>query len=143
MERRKEEKILWIDSQYMESGGTTNNFYYNIGNILYVNNNKKLSVQLIECIISKNFINIGGTGLTVYSPIPFYTTIIKIYINFKHNNTLEGAFPMISTKFKNWNVSPVPVLLYPIIFIFIIPFGISFKSYFILLSFNLQLPKLE
>ena len=44
MERRKEEKILWIDSQYMETGGTTNNFYYNIGNILHVDNYKKLSI---------------------------------------------------------------------------------------------------
>ena len=44
MESKIEEKILWIDSQYMESGGTTNNFYYNIGNILYVDNYKKLSV---------------------------------------------------------------------------------------------------
>ena len=81
MERRKEEKILWIDSQYMESGGTTNNFYYNIGNILYHGNYKKLSVQLIDCVISKNFEEVAGTGLTVYVPIPFYTTNIKIYIN--------------------------------------------------------------
>ena len=39
MERRKEEKILWIDSTNMLSG-TTTNFYYNIGNILYVDNLK-------------------------------------------------------------------------------------------------------
>ena len=28
MERKIEEQILWIDSQYMESGGIINNFYY-------------------------------------------------------------------------------------------------------------------
>ena len=59
MERRKEEKILWIDSANMLSG-TTNNFYYNIGNILYVDNYKKLSVQLIDCIISKNYAFFSG-----------------------------------------------------------------------------------
>ena len=53
MERKIEEKILWINSSYMLSG-TTNNFYYYIGNILYVDNYKKLSIQLIDCIISKN-----------------------------------------------------------------------------------------
>ena len=84
MERKKEEKILWIDSQYMESGGTTNNFYYNIGNILYVNNYKKLTVQLVDCIINKNYRNfaVGTTIYSIYSAVPFYTTMIKVYINF-------------------------------------------------------------
>ena len=54
MERKIEEKILWIDSANMLSG-TTNNFYYNIGNILYVDNFKKLTVELIDCIILKKF----------------------------------------------------------------------------------------
>ena len=40
MERKIEEKILWINSANMLSG-TTSNFYYNIGNILYVDNYKK------------------------------------------------------------------------------------------------------
>ena len=58
MERRKEEKILWINSNNQElfysSNGTatytasTNNFYYNIGNNLYVDNYKKLSVEMID-----------------------------------------------------------------------------------------------
>ena len=88
MEKRKiEEKILWIDSQYMESGGTTNNFYYNIGNILYNGNYKKLSVQLIDCIISKNYGVDGG----VYYPVSFYSTYIKIYINFNvYSNSLTN-----------------------------------------------------
>ena len=82
--------------------GTTNNFYYDIGNILYVDNYKKLSVQLVDCIISKNFQEIGGTGLTVYAPIPFYTTNIKIYINLNvasnslMNNNYGLLFGLIS-----------------------------------------------
>ena len=87
MQRKIEEKILWIDSQYMESGGTTNNFYYNIGNILNVDNYKKLSVQLIDCIISKNF---NLLTLVTY-PNPFFSTIIKIYINLNvYGNSLSN-----------------------------------------------------
>ena len=78
MERKIEEKILWINSSYMESGGTTNNFYYNIGNILYVNNYKKLYVKLIDCVINKNGIQIDG-DISYY--LSFNTTSIKIYIN--------------------------------------------------------------
>ena len=83
MERRKEEKILWIDSTNMLSG-TTNNFYYYIGNILYIDNYKKLSVQLVDCIVNKNYRNfaVGNTTYSIYSAVPFYTTMIKIYINF-------------------------------------------------------------
>ena len=73
MERRKEEKILWINSSnqelypyYNSTTGTyeniitnpvNNKFDYNIGNILYVDNYKKLSVEMIDCAISKHFIN--------------------------------------------------------------------------------------
>ena len=83
MERRKEEKILWIDSSNMLSG-TTNNFYYYIGNILYEDNYKKLTVQLVDCIINKNYRNfaVGTTIYSIYSAVPFYTTMIKVYINF-------------------------------------------------------------
>ena len=93
MERIKEEKILWIDSQYMISG-TTNNFYYNIGNILYVDNYKKLSVQLIDCIVNKNYRNfaVGATTYSIYSAVPFYTTMIKVYINFNAaSNVLNNS----------------------------------------------------
>ena len=87
MERRKEEKILWIDSSNMLSGGTTNNFYYNIGNILYVDNYKKLSFELIECVISKNF---NLLTLVTY-PNPFFSTIIKIYLNLNvYGNSLTN-----------------------------------------------------
>ena len=56
MERRKEEKILWIDSQNRtDELDNPNNFYYDIGNILYVDNYKKLSVQLVDCIVNKNY----------------------------------------------------------------------------------------
>ena len=94
MERRKEEKNLWINSNNQELfyglDGTatytasTNNFYYNIGNILYMDNYKKLSVQLIDCIINKNYRNfaVGATTYSIYSAVPFYTTMIKVYINF-------------------------------------------------------------
>ena len=85
MERRKEEKILWINSQIRTSvGDYTNNFYYYIGNILYEDNYRKLSVELIDCAISKNYHTyaIGSTTASTYAPIPFYTTIIKVYINF-------------------------------------------------------------
>ena len=83
MERRKEEKILWIDSADMLSG-TTNNFYYYIGNILYEDNYKKLSVQLVDCIVNKNYRDfaVGTTVFSIYSAVPFYTTMIKVYINF-------------------------------------------------------------
>ena len=54
MERKIEEKILWVDSKNMVSG-TTNNFYYNIGNILYKDNYKKLKVKLVDCIVNKNY----------------------------------------------------------------------------------------
>ena len=96
MERRKEEKNLWIDSQYMESGGAKNNFYDNIGNILS-SNFIKLSVQLIDCVISKNFEEVAGTGLTVYVPIPFYTTNIKIYINLNvaSNSLVNNSYGLL------------------------------------------------
>ena len=82
MERRKEEKILWIDSANMLSG-TTNNFYYDIGNILYNGNYKKLSVQLIDCLISKNYDKFAvGSGVIIETPIAFFSVFIKIYINF-------------------------------------------------------------
>ena len=64
MEIKKEENFLWINSNNQELfyslNGTatytasTNNFYYNIGNILYEDNYKKLSVELIDCVISKS-----------------------------------------------------------------------------------------
>ena len=91
MERKIEEKILWIDSSNQElfysSNGTatytasTNNFYYNIGNILYMDNYKKLSVEMIDCVISKTYHQyaIGATGINTYAPIPFYSTVIKIF----------------------------------------------------------------
>ena len=89
MERKIEEKILWIDSSNQElfyslDGTTTytastNNFYYNIGNILYVDNYKKLSVELIDCAISKNLININ---VDIQYPLPFNASTLKIYINF-------------------------------------------------------------
>ena len=94
MERKIEEKILWINSNNQElfysSDGTatytasTNNFYYNIGNILYMDNYKKLSVEMIDCAISKTYHQyaIGTTGINTYAPIPFYSTVIKVYINF-------------------------------------------------------------
>ena len=67
--------------------GTTTNFYYDIGNILYVDNYKKLSVQLIDCIISKNY---SLLTLVTY-PNPFYSTTIKIYINFNvYSNSLSN-----------------------------------------------------
>ena len=67
--------------------GTTNNFYYNIGNILYVDNYKKLSVQLIDCIISKNYSVLTGA---IY-PVSFYSTTIKIYINLNvYSNSLTN-----------------------------------------------------
>ena len=55
-----------------------------MGNILYVDNYKKLSVEMIDCAISKTYHQyaIGSTGINTYSPIPFYTTVIKVYINF-------------------------------------------------------------
>ena len=114
MERRKEEKILWINSSnqelypyYNSTTGTyeniitnpvNNKFDYNIGNILYVDNYKKLSVEMIECAISKTYHQyaIGSTGLNTYAPIPFYSTVIKIYINFNvvcnsiYNNNSNG-----------------------------------------------------
>ena len=66
MEKRKiEEKILWIDSNNMISG-TTNNFYYNIGNILYIDKYKKLKVKLVDCVINKNYIAVG-VNTNVYS----------------------------------------------------------------------------
>ena len=75
--------------------GTTNNFYYDIGNILYNGNHKKLSVELIDCIVNKNYrtFAVGTTVYDVYASVPFYTSMIKVYINFKHNNTLDGALP--------------------------------------------------
>ena len=86
MERRKEEKILWIGSANKLSG-TTTNFYYNIGNILYVDNYKKLSVQLLDCIISKNYAVFSG----VIYPVSFYSTTIKIYINLNvYSNSLTN-----------------------------------------------------
>ena len=103
MERKIEAKILWINSNYMESGGTTNNFYYNIGNILYVNNYKKLYVKLIDCVINKNGIQIDG-DISYY--LPFNTTSIKIYINLNvssnsismdKNNLLLGLIQNNST----------------------------------------------
>ena len=114
MERRKEEKNLWINSNNQElfynlNGTTTytastNNFYYNIGTILYEDNYKKLSVELVDCAISKSYhtFNIGTTTANTYAPIPFYTTIIKVYINFNvssnsvYNNSnglLMGLIP--------------------------------------------------
>ena len=92
MERRKEEKILWINSNNQELfyslNGTatytasTNNFYYNIGNILYEDNYKKLSVALIDCAISKNYHTyaIGTTTLNTYAPIPFLFMIQSIIL---------------------------------------------------------------
>ena len=95
MERRKEEKILWIDSQNRTNeGDNTNNFYYYIGNILYVDNYKKLSVQLVDCIINKNYRNfaVGTTTYSIYSAVPFYTTMIKVYINFNAaSNVLNNS----------------------------------------------------
>ena len=95
MERRKEEKILWIDSQNRtDEGDNSNNFYYNIGNILYVDNYKKLSVQLVDCIINKNYRNfaVGTTTYSIYSAVPFYTTMIKVYINFNAaSNVLNNS----------------------------------------------------
>ena len=86
MERRKEEKILWIGSANKLSG-TTTNFYYNIGNILQVDNYKKLSIQLIDCLISKNY----GDDSGVNYPISFYSTFIKIYINLNvYGNSLNN-----------------------------------------------------
>ena len=100
MERKIEEKILWINSNdqelysyYDSTTGTyennvtnpvNNKFDYNIGNILYIDNYKKSSVELIDCAISKSYhtFNIGTTTNDTYAPIPFYTTIIKVYINF-------------------------------------------------------------
>ena len=89
MEKKIEEKILWINSNNQElfyslNGTATytasrNNFYYNIGNVLYVDNYKKLSVKLIDCVINKNGIVIDGD--TSYY-LSFNTTSIKIYINF-------------------------------------------------------------
>ena len=77
MERKIEEKILWINSANMLSG-TTNNFYYNIGNILYVDNYKKLSLELIECSISKNYQTyaIGTTGYNIHSASKFLAKTI-------------------------------------------------------------------
>ena len=86
MERIKEEKNLWIDSKNMVSG-TSNNFYYNIGNILYKDNYKKLKVKLVDCVISKNYSNDGG----VVYPVSFYLTFIKIYINLNvYGNSLNN-----------------------------------------------------
>ena len=94
MERKIQEKILWINSNNQELfyslNGTatytasTNNFYYNIGNNLYVDNYKKLSVEMIDCAVSKFYHEyaIGTTGINTYAPIPFYTSVIKVYINF-------------------------------------------------------------
>ena len=108
MERRKEEKNLWIDSANMLSG-TTNNFYYDIGNILYNGNYKKLSVQLIDCSISKNnqTFSIGTTTYSIYAPIPFYTTIIKIYIFFNVASNLlnNNNYGLLMGLIKNNNVN--------------------------------------
>ena len=79
------------------SGGTTNDFYYDIGNIISKDFNK-LSVELIDCAISKSYhtFAIGTTTENTYAPIPFYTTIIKVYINFNvssnsiYNNNSNG-----------------------------------------------------
>ena len=91
MEKRKiEEKILWIDSNIMISG-TTNNFYYNIGNILYVDNYKKLKVKLVDCVINKNYIVIGGIAPVYYCDYPFNSRVIKIFIDFiVGNNCLSN-----------------------------------------------------
>ena len=75
-----------------------NSFNYDIGNILYNGNYKKLSVQMIDCAISKFYHEyaIGTTGVNTYAPIPFYTTVIKVYINFNvacnsiYNNNSNG-----------------------------------------------------
>ena len=79
MVRRKEEKILWINSNNQELfygldgkatyTASTNNFYYNIGNNLYVDNYKKLLVKMIDCIINKN--GIGAYVLSVVVPIAY------------------------------------------------------------------------
>ena len=88
MERKIEEKNLWINSNNQETFGTdilsTNSFNYSIGNILYEDNYKKLSVEMIDCAVSKSYhtFAIGTTGNNTYAPIPFYTTVIKVYINF-------------------------------------------------------------
>ena len=83
--------------------GTKNNFYYNIGNILYVNNYKKLYVKLIDCVINKNGIQIDG-DISYY--LSFNTTSIKIYINLNvssnsismdGNNLLMGLIQNNST----------------------------------------------
>ena len=98
----------------MENGGTTNNFYYNIGNILYVDNYKKLSVEMIDCVINKNGIVIDGD--TSYY-LSFNTSSIKIYINFniarnsismEGNNLLLGLIQSNST-LANFNPTTLAV----------------------------------
>ena len=92
MEKRKiEEKILWIDSNNMISG-TTNNFYYNIGNILYVDNYKKLKVKLVDCVINKNYIAVGGIVPVYYCHYPFNSRVIKIFIDFGVGNNCLSTY---------------------------------------------------
>ena len=99
MERKIEEKILWINSANQEffyslNGiatytASTNNFYYNIGNISYEDNYKKISVEMIDCVISKNFSNYNSTSTPIFlinAPPPFYANVIKVYINFNVAN---------------------------------------------------------
>ena len=109
MERKIEEKFLWINSANMLSD-TTTNFYYNIGNILYVDNYKKLSIQLIDCIISKNYqiFVIGNTTYFINGANPFYTTIIKVYVDFGVASNLlnNNYYGLLMGIINNNNVKP-------------------------------------
>ena len=80
MDKKIEEKILLIESNNMISG-TTNNFYCNIGNIV----DKKLKVELVYCVINKNYIAVGAIAPLCYCHYQFNFRI-KIFIDFGVGN---------------------------------------------------------
>ena len=49
---------------------------------------------MVDCIINKNYRNfaVGTTTYSIYSAVPFYTTMIKVYINFNAaSNVLNNS----------------------------------------------------
>ena len=80
MDKKIEEKILLIESNNIISR-TTNNFYCNIGNIVY----KKLKVELVYCVINKNYIPVGGIVPFRYCHYQFNSRI-NIFIDFGVGN---------------------------------------------------------
>ena len=85
-----EEKILWIDSA-LKNSGTNNNFNYAIGNILE-KNFKKLSVEMIDCVVNKNYGVVDDVADYAEFPVPFDTRCIKIFIDLGVSNNCYYRF---------------------------------------------------